>query len=200
MLNIYGQGKYDTIAEQINELLLGVKVVPLRKLSLRVEYDESRPTFDRDSIYTIFAVDRYREISAAAEYQFTYDYRLNASYAKERYGEGAEADVYDIGLTTRPLKNLNLSVSYEKRNGYTGQLSGLRINGGYDMDKAAIQGGIDYDDFSRADSRSSTAKKYWAGVTYRYNKMVGITTRAEYDVNYTSGDSYQGFVAFNVNY
>jgi hypothetical protein len=92
-------------------------------------------------------------------------------------------------------------LSYEIRNGYTGQLSGFRVNAGYDINQATkIQAGIDYDDFTRDDSRAGIAKKYWGALSYQFNKMVGVTGRGEYDRNYESGDSYQGFVALNVKY
>jgi hypothetical protein len=204
MVKLYGRVKYDTISDEYNELLFGAKVVPLKNLNLRVEYLQTRPTFDSNSIYRIFFVDRYQEICAAADYQIIKDYRINLKYAKEFFGEGAEADVYDIGLLATPITDLTLNLSYEIRNGYTGQLSGFRVNAGYHINKAAkIQAGIDYDDFRTTDSqdsRSGTAKKYWGALSYQFNKLVGVTGRGEYDRNYTNGDSYQGFVALNVKY
>jgi len=200
MANLYGRVRYDTISSEFNELLFGAKLAPVKDLILRIEYYQSRPTFDNNSIYRIFAVNNYKEISAAAEYQLTNDYRINFKYAKEFFGDDANADVYDIGLFARPIKDLTFNASYEKRNGYTGQLSGFRINTGYDLYKAKIQAGIDYDDFTRVDSRGDTAKKYWTGGSYQFNKMVGVTLRIEYDVNYRDSNCYQGFGAVNINY
>jgi hypothetical protein len=200
MFNTYGRVKYDTIGDHFNELLFGAKLVPLADLSLKVEYYQSRPTFDNNSIYTIFNVDKYREVSAAAEYAFTSNYRLSLKYAKEFFGEGAEANVYDLGLILRPVKNLSIGGSYEKRDGFSGGLSGFRLNAGYDIDKARIQAGIDYDDFTRQDSRGDTAKKYWTGADYQFNKLIGVTARVEWDVNYRDSDSWQGFTAVNINY
>jgi hypothetical protein len=200
MFNTYGRLKYDTVSDRFNELLFGAKLVPLTDLMLRVEYLETRPTFDNNSIYRIFEVDKYREISAAIEYQFTPDYRLNLKYAKEYFGEDADANVYDIGLTARPIKDLTFNGSYEKRDGFSGRLSGFRLNAGYDIAKAKIQAGIDYDDFTREDSRSDTATKYWTGVGYQFNKLIGLTARVEWDVNYRDSDSWQGFTAVNINY
>jgi hypothetical protein len=200
MANVYGRVKYDTIATEFNELLFGAKLAPLKDLILRIEFLQSRPTFDNNSIYRIFAVDNYKELSAAAEYQLTNEYRINFKYAKEFFGENADADVFDIGLIARPIKDLTVNASYEKRIGYTGQLSGFRLNAGYDIEKAKIQAGIDYDDFTRDESRGGTAKKYWTAASYQFSKMVGATARIEYDVNYINNNSYQGFAAVNINY
>jgi hypothetical protein len=200
LVNLYGRARYDTISDEYNELLFGAKVVPFKDLNLRIEYNQTRPTFDSNSIYRVFAVDRYQEIGAAADYQILTDYKINLKYAKEYFGDDAEADVYDIGLLAKPIKDLILNLSYEIRNGYTGQLSGFRVNAGYTIEKAKIQAGIDYDDFTRDDSRTGTAKKYWGAVSYQFNKMVGVTTRGEYDRNYINGDNYQGFVALNLKY
>jgi hypothetical protein len=200
MFNTYGKVKYDTISEHFNELLFGAKLVPLNDLMLRVEYYQNRPTFDNNSIYTIFNVDKYREVSAVLEYALNANYRFNLKYAKEFFGEGGEANVYDVGLVARPLKDLTIAGSYEKRDGFSGELSGFRLNAGYDIAKARIKAGIDYDDFTRQDSRGDTAKKYWTGADYQFNKLIGLTARVEWDVNYRDRDAWQGFTALNINY
>src|SRR5512138_116549 len=76
--NFYGRVKYDTTAEVYNEVLFGAKVSPWKDLTVRVEYYESYPTFDIASIYSVFAVDQYKEKSIAAEYQITSQYRVSA--------------------------------------------------------------------------------------------------------------------------
>jgi hypothetical protein len=200
MLNTYGRVKYDTIGDKFNELLFGIKLAPLKDLLLKGEFVETRPTFDNNSIYTFFNVDRYREINGSLEYAITSAYKFNLKYAKEYFGEDADANVYDIGLWARPITDLTFNGSYEKRNGFAGQLSGFRFDAGYDIAKAKIQAGIDYDDFTRDDSRAGTAKKYWAGAGYQFNKLIGLTARVEWDVNYRDSDACQGFAAVNVNY
>ncbi|PWB68293.1 MAG: hypothetical protein C3F14_00230, partial [Deltaproteobacteria bacterium] len=59
--------------------------------------------------------------------------------------------------------------------------------------------GIDYDDFRREDSREGTAKKYWAGLNYEITKMLGAVVRLEDNKNFLFDDSFQGFVALNIN-
>lgn len=198
--NFYGRVKYDTISESYNEMLFGAKVTPLKDLTLRGEYYQSYPTFDSSSIYSIFAVDQYKEKSISAEYQLTNNYRVSVKYAKEDFSGDATADVYEVGFLARPIKDLTINATYENRNGYAGQLSGIRLYGEYRISKAAILAGIDYDDFRREASREGSAKKYWAGVNYEFSKIVSALVRVENNVNFNYDSNYQGYAAININY
>ncbi len=200
MVNFYGRLKYDTTADMYNEMLFGAKIVPLKDLVLRGEYYNSYPTFDITSVYSIFAVDKYQEKSIAAEYQLTSNYRVSVKYARENFGSDADADVYEVGFLAKPIKDLTLNAIYEKRNGYAGELSGIRLYGEYKIRKAAILAGIDYDDFRREISREGTARKYWAGVNYEFSKIVSAVVRVADVVNFNYENSYQGYIAIQLNY
>ena len=199
MVNIYSRLQYDTVADRFGEVLIGAKLVPLKRLILRGEYFQSHPTFDKFSFYSFFAVNHYKEISVSAEYRLTSEYRVNGRYAYEDFGGSATANVYEVGFLARPIKDLTLNAFFEKRDGYAGQLSGLRFNGVYKIFNAAISAGIDYDDFRRESSRDGNAKKYWAGVNYEINKIFSASVRVEDNTNFNFDHSYQGFAAVNVN-
>ena len=199
-VNFYGRLQYDTDADKFGEILFGAKVAPLKSLILRGEYFQSRPTFDKFSFYRFFNVNNYKEFSLAAEYQLTNDYRINGRYAREDFGDSANANVYEVGFFARPIKALILNAFYEKRNGFAGELSGIRFNGEYRISKAAISAGIDYDDFRREFSREGNARKYWAGVMYELNKMFSALARVEDNINFNFDNSWQGFAALNINY
>ncbi|TFH33027.1 MAG: hypothetical protein E4G97_01585 [Deltaproteobacteria bacterium] len=198
--NIYGRLQYDTVADKYGELLFGAKLAPVKNLILRGEYFQSHPTFDKFSFYSFFDVNNYKEMSIAAEYQVTSEYRVSGKYAREDFGGDATANLFGIGILARPIKDLTLNASYEKRDGYAGRLSGIRFNGAYRMNKAAISAGIDYDDFRRESSREGNAKKYWAGIDYELNKMFSAVVRVEDNTNFAFNHSYQGFAAVNVSY
>ncbi|MEK6535259.1 MAG: hypothetical protein AABZ40_06330 [Thermodesulfobacteriota bacterium] len=198
--NFYGRLKYDTISESYNEMLFGAKVTPLKDLTLRGEYYQSYPTFDISSIYSIFAVDQYKEKSISAEYQLTNNYRVSVKYAKEDFSGDATADSYEVGFLARPIKDLTINATYEKRNGYAGELSGIRLYGEYKISKAALLAGIDYDDFRREASREGSAKKYWGGVNYEFSKIVSALVRVENNVNFNYDSNYQGYAAIQINY
>jgi hypothetical protein len=200
MVNIYGRAQYDTEAEEFGDFRFGVKLAPLSNFILRGEYFQSYPTFDKFSFYSFFNINNYKEYSVAAEYRLSSNYRINGKYAREDFGNSATANLYGIGFLASPIKDLTLNASYEKRNGYAGELSGIRFNGAYRIAKAAISAGIDYDDFHRELSREGHAKKYWAGVDYELNKMFSAVARVEDNTNFRFNHSYQGFAALNFNY
>jgi hypothetical protein len=198
--NFYGRAKYDTEAERYNELLFGVKLAAMKDLILRGEFYQSYATFDAKSVYTIFAVDKYRELSIAAEYYLTKNYRFSAKYAREDFSSDANADLFQVGLMATPIKDLTLNASFEQRNGYAGQLSGFRFFGEYRIEKASILAGIDYDDFRREASRDGIAKKYWTGLSYQFTKILSAVARFEQNYDYNYDHSYQGYTAININY
>jgi hypothetical protein len=198
--NVYGRLKYDTIAEAYNEMLFGLKVAAYKDLILRGEFYQSYPTFDIQSIYSVFAVDQYQEKSLAAEYRVNDKYRVSLKYAREDFGKEETADLYEVALLARPIKDLTLNVSYEKRNGYAGELNGVRLSGEYKINKASLLAGMDYDDFRREASRKDQAKKYWAGVDYAFNKIVSALVRVEDNINFNYENSYQGYAAVQITY
>ena len=198
--NIYGRLRYDTVGDTVGEFLFGVKLAPVDKLILRGEYFQSHPTFDKFSFYSFFNINDYKEMSIAVEYQLTSEYRVSGKYAREDFGDDGTANLYGIGFLARPIKDLILNASYEKRDGYTGELNGFRFNGVYRISKVAISAGIDYDDFHRESSRDGNAKKYWAGVNYALNDTFSAFARVEEDINYNFNHAYQGFAALNITY
>lgn len=205
LANFYGRLKYDTISEAFNETLLGVKVSPFKDLTLRGEFYESYPTFDTYSIYSVFAVSHYIEKVISAEYQLTNNYRFSVKYAREDFTGDANANVYGVGIFARPIKDLTINATYEKRDGYAGELGGIRLSGEYRIDKASILAGIDYDDFRRQaytgeDNRQGPARKHWAGVNYQFTKIISAVVRVENNINFNYDNAYQGYVAININY
>jgi hypothetical protein len=200
MLGLYGRARYDTIGERLNELLFGAKVSPVKDLTVRGEFYQSRPTFDKESIYNIFQISVFNEASIAAEYQLNANYSINAKYAHEDFDLGATANLYKAGVKARPIKDLTLNASYERRIGYAGALSGVRFNGEYRIWKAILLAGIDFDDFTRQDSRDGNSKKYWAGLNLAVNKMLSASVRIEDNDNFNYSHNYQGFTTLNLNF
>lgn len=198
---IYGEAKYDLLSETTNEFLAGIKFSPLERLTLTGEYYQSYPTFDATSIYSVFAVSQYQETLVKADYALTDDYKLFLSYAAEDFNDGEDANRYEAGIAARPIRNLVLNLSYDKRNGYGGELSGVRFNGRYSFNEnTAVSAGIDRDDFRRESFPDETVKKYWIGGSHRLTKTVSLTARAEDNVNVKYDHQYQGVAAVNAEF
>jgi len=194
-LSLFGRAKYDTVSSRFNELNLGAKVQPVDPLVLKGEFFDSVPTFDRNSFYRQFGVERYRQVSFAAEYQLVSWLKVFGSYGLERFDADENAKVMGAGFRSHPLAALFLNASYEGRTGYAGKLGGLRLNAGYTIKKATLLAGVDYDDFKRQDSRDGNARKYWAGLELEVNRKLSAILRAERNENFLFNQSYQGFVA-----
>ncbi len=199
LVNLVGRLQMDLVESRASELLLGVNVFPLQDLVVRAEFCESSPTFDQSSFYRYFDVSDYKVLGASAEYRLAERYRLSARFAAEDFDRKSNATVWGAGLFARPVDALTLNVSYDQRSGFGSRLSGLRFNGAYKFWKATVLAGVDYDDFRRADARSDTAKKYWAGGEVQLNSMFGLSLRVEKAVTFYLSDAYQGFAALHVN-
>lgn len=198
---VYGEMKYDLLSEATNELLAGVKYSPIEPLTIAGEYYESYPTFDSTSIYSVFSVNQYQEVVLKAEYALSDAYKFLVSYAAEDFNDGEDADRYQAGIAARPIPDLVLNLSYDKRNGYGGRLSGFRFNGKYSINQdMAVQAGADRDDFRRETFDDKTVKKYWIGGTHRFNKTFSLLVRAEDNVNVRYDHQYQGVAAVNAEF
>jgi hypothetical protein len=197
----YGDTKYDLLTKSTAELLAGLKYAPADRLTLKGEYYMSYPQFDATSIYSVFAVNQYREKLIAAEYRLTDAYRLSFSFAKEEFNDGEDADLYEAGISARPLAHLVLDGSYSVRNGYGGTLDGLRFLGSYTMGRTVLSAGADYADYRRDSlATDQIARKYWAGVGRKFTDDTSLTARVENSVNATFARSYQGLIALNMNF
>jgi len=199
LVNLVGRLQYDLVSSKVSELLLGANVFPLKDLVVRGEFCDSRPTFDKSSFYRYFDVDDYKTLGASAEYRLLERYQLRARFAAEDFDQSKSASVLGAGINARPIDALTLDLAYDQRRGFGSRLSGLRFHGAYKFWRATVLAGIDYDDFRRADARSDTAKKYWAGAEAELTRIFGLSLRLEQDVTFAFSRAYQGFAALNVH-
>ena len=195
MVGLYGRVKYDMVSSRYAEALAGLTLSPVQALTLRAEYFESAPSFDKESFYRYFSVTRYGQASLAAEWQVLTMLRLDGRYAREAFGGGETANLWGAGAALRPSDTWYLKASYEHRDGYAGRLGGLRFDGGYRLGPAMVMAGADYDDFRRDGARDGTAKRYWGSLSWDFNRNLGVLGRAELDQNFQFDKSYQGYLA-----
>ncbi len=179
MASPYAELKYDVISEVFDEATVGVDVFPIHNLKVKAEFYQSYPTFDTTSIYSVFAVDKFREYLILAEYNLSIPLTLYASYKRQTYEEDTNADVYTIGARANPLNNLNLNASFDYRKGYSGyafntttgvttidgKLYGFELNADYKLRKNIIVfAGVQVDTYDRPSlNGNNDAQRYWAG-------------------------------------
>ncbi|MEJ2697724.1 MAG: hypothetical protein P8013_13890 [Candidatus Sulfobium sp.] len=195
-LSPYAEIRYDRLSETFNEQTAGLDIFPLGNLMIKGEYYQSYPTFDATSIYSVFAVDRYREYLVRAEYSgLPIPVTVFASYTSQVYQEGADASVYSVGARAYPIDNLTVNAAYNYRDGYSGfdgitgdskgRLSGFEFYGNYRFMKVlTVFAGVQYDTYNRPEINGNNyATRYWGGGQWIANENVSVSARIENNVN-----------------
>lgn len=200
-VKVYGNTRYDIPSETFNEVLAGVKYFPIADLVMTGEWYQSYPTFDSTSIYSVFAVSRYHEGVLRADYTINDKISANIGYIKQDF-EGADADVIEVGCRLRPIEHLNVTLSYDRRNGYGGDLNGGIAEVAYEVIKPLeVAGGFHYDVYERDKlTGEETARKYWLGAKYKIKDNMSASVRVEDNVNARYKSDYSGRMAFNYDF
>lgn len=202
LTKIYANTRYDLVSEAFVESQAGIKLFPTSDLTFTAEYYQSYPIFDTTSIYSVFAVDRYREGVFRADYTVNDMVGVNVGYNRQGYGEGANADVYHVGASISPMKKLRLNLELDNRTGYYGSMNGFILDADYEIDKQAqVAGGITYDVYQRdAVTREEIARRYWLGGKYKLDKNVALSGRIQNDVNARYSENVSGRLALDINF
>lgn len=202
---LYGNTRYDLTSEVFSEVLAGAKYFPSADLILTGEWYQSYPTFDTTSIFSVFAVNRYQEGVFRADYTINEKIAVNAGYSRQDYGEGASADVYQVGCTLRPITTLAIGLAYDRHEGFGGKLDGGIFDVTWDATgELQLAGGATIDAYSRdffpSTSGDHVAQKYWLGARYRLARNMAASLRIEDDVNRTYDSNVQGRFIFDYNF
>jgi hypothetical protein len=199
----YVDWRYDLLHEANSEFLAGVKLIPIAGLlTITGEYFQSYPNFDADSIFTVFAVTRYKEALGRVDYIVTPQVTLFGSYTRADY-DGPTADIGSLGARVRPkrVEGLGIRAAVDVRRGYPGDLTGFDLSADYAFKKATLAAGIAYDVFQR-DSMTDdfSAKKYWAGGSYEVSRNMTARLRVEDKVTRQSENEFSGRAALDVRF
>jgi hypothetical protein len=198
----YVELKYDVTSEVIDEATVGLEVTPMDKLLVKGEFYHSYPTFDATSIYSVFAVDKYREYMISAEYKISTPVSVFATYVKQTYEEDSNADVFRVGARLVPVEKLSVNASVDYRHGFGGNLWGFEVTGDYRVnEKIGVAAGVQYDSYKRPDVLEGTndAQRYWLGGRWIATKNISVTARIEENVNENFDHRTLGRVALNWN-
>ncbi len=207
--SIYGKAKayldwrFDLLHESTAEFLVGAKYFALPgPITLTGEYFYSYPTFDADTIYTVFAVTPYWEALGRADWILSEEYTLYGSYTRGDY-DGPTADAVALGLRARPkqIAGLGLNASVDYRSGYPGDLTGFRVAADYAFRLGVVAAGVTYDVFQR-DSMTDdfSAKKYWIACSCNIRKELTATLRVEDTVTRQFSNEFQGRASVNIRF
>jgi len=199
----YLDWRFDLLHEATSEFLLGAKYFALPGLiTLTGEYFYSYPTFDADTIYTVFAVTSYWEALARVDWILSEEYTLYGTYTRGDY-DGPSANAAGLGVRARPQRfsGLGLTASVDYRNGYPGNLAGFQLSADYRYGKALVAAGIAYDVFQR-DSMTGdfSAKKYWAACSCDFRKDMTAKLRIENTVTRLFDNEFQGRASVDIRF
>lgn len=202
LTRIYGNTRYDLFSESFVEGQAGLKLFPTSDLTLTGEFYQSYPTFDATSIYSVFAVNRYREGIVRADYTLTETISVNAGYNRQWYGEGAHANVYHVGATISPISQARVYLEYDNRNGYDDDHDGFICEVDYRFDKnAQVAAGITYDVYQRDTlTDEEIARRYWLGGKYRLAQNMALSGRIQNDVNARYSENVSGRLTFDYDF
>ncbi|HEX9024803.1 MAG TPA: hypothetical protein VF799_13290 [Geobacteraceae bacterium] len=203
-VKVYANARYDLYGEVFSEVLAGVKYFPLPNLIFTGEWYQSYPTFDADSIYAVFAVNRYQEGVFRADYAINDRISVNLGYSKQDYGDDGMSDVYQVGCRIRPIDSVEINLAYDKRHGYNGALDGGTADVSWKVLKdLELAGGVQFDVYTREDIATvghEIARRYWGGAKYKLAKNMSASVRIEDDVNRSFSNDWHGRVAFNYDF
>lgn len=199
----YADLRYDVLHGAYSEFLAGAKLFPFKApVTFTAEYFASYPTFDADTIYTAFAVTRYREGVGRVDYIVTPRLTVYGSYTRADY-DGPTADVGTVGVRATPkrVSGLGLNASLDVRRGYPGDLTGFQGSADYAFGKATLAAGISYDVFQR-DSMTDdfSAKKVWGGGSYEFRKNMTARLRVEDTETRRFENEFQGRASVDLSF
>jgi len=202
-VKVYGNARFDLTSENFSEVLAGAKYYPSSDLVLTGEWYQSYPIFDNSSIYSVFAVSRYQEFVARADYTINDKISVNAGYNRQIYAdEGGGANVFEFGTRIRPIEKIQLNLNYDYRFGSYGRLNGGSVDVTYEPVKPLeLACGVHYDVYERDRATGQeTARKYWAGGKYKINKAMSASIRVEDNVNRQYTSDWAGRAVFNYDF
>lgn len=201
-VRVYGNARFDLVSETFNEVQAGLKYYPLSNLILTAEYYQSYPIFDTTSIYSVFAVNRYREGLFRADYAISELVSVNGGYSRQWYGDGAVANVYQVGAGIRPFEQLKVNVEYDNRQGYYGSTNGVIVDADYDITREAqVAAGFQYDVYQRDTlTNEEIARRYWIGGKYKLAGNMAVSGRLQDDVNARFTENISGRLVFDYDF
>ena len=178
----YGEFQYDMISRIMAYYLAGVRLVPGDRWTFKGEYLGTSPVFDSTDIYSVFAVDEYREATFSADYRVNRSWTLFGSYSREFYESFDDADVVEAGCELKKPGGYGGYVAGVYRTGEE-ELKGVKVD--YRMPapyEISLDVGAEFNVYNRIDDEEdddTSAKRYW--VEGRKELGKDLTLRAKFE-------------------
>lgn len=209
-VDIYSETQYSLLTEEVTYFVLGGIYRPGTDWSLQAEYLYSLPVFSSTSIYSVFAVDEYEEVSLEANYQIDKGLMAFGRYTRELYASVDDADLLEAGIEKRRTLKFSGYLVGTYRNDDDGQdLAGVKTHVAYLFSPKLEAGvGFHYDVLERelgfiADGTGTriddtTSQRYWVDATTYISPKLNVQGKLEY-VQSDLWDEYtRGRVRLNI--
>ncbi len=198
----YAELRYDRLSKAFDEATMGIDFFPMNNLSVKAEFYHSYPTFDSTSIFSVFAVDKFREYLLSAEYSLPKaPVSIFGQYKRQTYEDDSNADVFAVGARFFPNDKLTLSASVDYRHGYEDKDWGFEVMGDYRINKKfLVAAGMQHNAYQRPDDDGNrSAQRYWVGGKWQATQNMGVTARLEGNANETFSHRWLGRLALDWN-
>lgn len=184
MLNLYSEVQFDYLSNSVSYFLGGANYHASDKWNLRAEYLYSLPVFSATSIYSVFAVNEYKELMAELTYRIKVGLNAFGRITHEMYPDYADANVFEAGIEKIRTNKFSGYLSGVWRDDKDGQdLKGFKVRGAYLFNQYVQAGvGAEVDVLQRRledDSDDTTSARYWADVTGYITKKINVQAKIE---------------------
>ncbi len=201
-LNLYSETQYDYLSDGVSYFLAGAKYYKNPKWSVRTEYLYSLPVFSSTSIYSVFAVDEYQELSAELTCNIDRGLRAFARYSREMYQDFDDADVIETGLEKIRTKRLSGYLTGILRADGDGQdLKGAKARVAYlftPMLQAGVGVHLDVLERRLEDDDETTSSRLWVDGTCYCTKKVNVQAKLERVESDLWDEYYRGRLRLNI--
>lgn len=201
-LNLFGDAQFNYLTNSLSYFNGGFDYHRDPSWSLRMEYLYSLPVFSSTSIYSVFAVDEYRELATEIDIHHGEGLRSFVKHTREIYEELADADVFEAGVEKIRTDRFSGYLSGVYRNDADGQdLRGLRVHGGWLFSRYLQAGiGADLDVLQRRieENDESTSSRVWVDATAFVTKKINVEAKVERAESDLWDENYRGRVRLNI--
>ncbi len=188
---LYNELQFDLISERISYALFGGKYRFKKPFTLRAEYLYSLPVFSTTSIYSVFAVEEYKELMAELTYKFSREIQFFGRITHEFYQEFSDADVFELGVEKLRTNGFYGYLTGTFRNDDDGQsLYGFkayanyqfctRFRAGLGANVDVLERDIAYFNTDDAEQNETTSTRIWVNGRYDLSKKMNLTAKYEY--------------------
>ncbi len=183
LVNLYTEIQYSFLGGKITYFLGGLQYYAHSKWVFDLDYLYSLPVFSATSIYSVFAVKQYQEITAELDYFILPELKAYFRFTWEMYPEFSDASVYEFGLVMVQHKNFSGYLAGTVRSSKEGQdLTGAKVRFAYWFNEYMQTGvGIHIDVFERRieESDDTTSHRLWVDFSVFPTKSVSVQASLE---------------------